>query len=273
MAFNTYEISVQDSSPIELYTFARGGLSWRFTSSDTSQTINGYIYEAIPIKRSSLSASQSLQKISLTITMPQNTNFARQFLQTPPSDIMSIEIQRFHITDGEEERIILWTGNIANLKFEELSVEIYCEPISTSFKRPMLRRFYQISCPHVLYGEKCTIDLDTWRVTASVDSFTSLTITSTTFGAYDDGYFSGGVLFFEIYSGAAVEKRFITEHVGDIITINIQIPELVGSDLIECVPGCDHTLTTCNTKFSNRLNFGGCPYIPEKNPMDGTPIF
>jgi hypothetical protein len=38
-------------------------------------------------------------------------------------------------------------------------------------------------------------------------------------------------------------------------------------------PGCDHTTTTCDGKFSNLNNYGGFPHIPTKNPFGGSPIF
>lgn len=36
--------------------------------------------------------------------------------------------------------------------------------------------------------------------------------------------------------------------------------------------GCDKLNTTCNQKFSNILNFGGFPFIPNDNPFTGTII-
>jgi len=44
-------------------------------------------------------------------------------------------------------------------------------------------------------------------------------------------------------------------------------------DQVRAYPGCDHSLITCANKFGNSLNFGGFPFMPEKNPMDGTPVF
>ena len=45
------------------------------------------------------------------------------------------------------------------------------------------------------------------------------------------------------------------------------------SDAVTLYPGCDHTLTTCDTAFSNSLNYGGFPAIPQKNPWAGDPVF
>jgi hypothetical protein len=36
--------------------------------------------------------------------------------------------------------------------------------------------------------------------------------------------------------------------------------------------GCDHLLATCRDRFSNVANFGGFPWIPQKNPFSGDAI-
>ena len=38
-------------------------------------------------------------------------------------------------------------------------------------------------------------------------------------------------------------------------------PVTVG-DGFELLPGCDHTLATCQGTFNNLSRFGGFPYIP-----------
>jgi hypothetical protein len=37
-------------------------------------------------------------------------------------------------------------------------------------------------------------------------------------------------------------------------------------------PGCDHLKATCLAKFDNLPNYGGFPYIPARNPLDGRSI-
>jgi hypothetical protein len=33
-------------------------------------------------------------------------------------------------------------------------------------------------------------------------------------------------------------------------------------DTFSVLVGCDHTPTTCQNKFGNRINFGGTPFVP-----------
>jgi hypothetical protein len=43
-------------------------------------------------------------------------------------------------------------------------------------------------------------------------------------------------------------------------------PGAVIGDLATLRPGCDGTMTACQAKFGNFINFGGQPFMPEDNP-------
>jgi hypothetical protein len=44
--------------------------------------------------------------------------------------------------------------------------------------------------------------------------------------------------------------------------------------VVTLYPGCDHTLGAAGcAKFANTDNFGGTPFIPNKNPFGGTAIY
>jgi uncharacterized phage protein (TIGR02218 family) len=50
---------------------------------------------------------------------------------------------------------------------------------------------------------------------------------------------------------------------ASVITLFIDAPyDIAVSDAVTLTVGCDKTLATCNTKFANKLNFGGFPDIP-----------
>lgn len=273
MAYETLEESQYGGAPIELYEFARGTVEyWRYTSADTDQTYFGSIYDAVPIQRNSFEQSQNVEATSLTITMPVTAEFPQLYIAAPPSDPISFTLRRFH--ENDTEVVSIWIGRVVNVEFKEETVEVMCESIYTSLKRPTLRRLYQRSCPHVLYNQvdgSCNLDKDLFKVTATLSAVSGVTLTSATFGTYSDGYFSGG--FVEIVSGGHTNRRYVTNHVGNDLTLNLQLTGAAATLDVDAFPGCAHNLTDCNTKFSNIENYGGMPWIPQKNPMGGTPIF
>jgi uncharacterized phage protein (TIGR02218 family) len=65
-------------------------------------------------------------------------------------------------------------------------------------------------------------------------------------------------------SGAnAGQSRTITQLSGGTISLLKAWLEPVGvGDGFQLLPGCDHTLATCQNTFNNLSHFGGFPYIP-----------
>jgi len=68
-------------------------------------------------------------------------------------------------------------------------------------------------------------------------------------------------------------RRMILSHVGDTVTLTAAILGLAPGSTVTAFAGCDHTISTCDSKFNNRENFGGFPYFPSINPFAGGPIF
>lgn len=90
--------------------------------------------------------------------------------------------------------------------------------------------------------------------------------------AIPDGWFRGGILVTE--TGI---RRFILDHIGDTIILIKPIPgfaelsEEVPQNVI-LYPGCDRTTKMCREKFDNLPNHGGFPFMPSRNPFNGSSI-
>jgi hypothetical protein len=87
-------------------------------------------------------------------------------------------------------------------------------------------------------------------------------------------YFRGG--FIKATSGKNnLLRRQITGHTSSILgtthdTVHVIPPfpfdfELV--DGIELLPGCDHSITDCETKYNNLINYGGFPWVPNQDSV------
>lgn len=269
MTFQAQESSTYSAHPIELYQFSRGSVTWRYTSADEDKVISLITYTKQAIDRTAFEQTQEMSRSPITLTVDKNLPFVLQYRGSPPSDIVLLKIQRYHELDGE--LVTPWMGRVTNVKFKERTAEIRCEPIYTSMKRPVLRRRYQTTCPHVLYGAMCGAPSASFVTNVTVQSVNGLTISSSTFALQADGYYSGGYVDWEV--GGNLERRFILSHVGSDITINLPFASGVNGSIIRAYPGCDHLLSTCNSKFSNVLNYGGQPFYPKKNPFGGSPIY
>lgn len=276
MAFEDIE-SLEFFEPRELYKFTRDTFNWFFTSGDTNITFDGDIYLAVPIKRKSIQSTQELNKTVLKIEVSRTNPFVTQFISESPTDVISVEIIRQHA--GDSGTAVSFKGRVINVSFEEASVKISCQSNQSSLRRPGLRRLYQTACPHVLYGDQCTVVQADFKITAVLGGVSGIVLTSSSFAVsinatYDAAWFVGGMV--ELVDGDGLtNRRFIVEHDNGAgtITLNLPLKGAIATSSVDVFPGCGHDNKTCNEKFTNIESYGGFPFIPKKNPQDGTPVF
>lgn len=271
MTYDIIERSVSEGQPIELYEFSRTVQTWKYTSDDEDYDLSGAIFSAIPIKRSKVEQSQDPGKNPVTVELPFDASFVQQYISSPPSASIALTIRRIHRTDTDDEIVVIWIGRVVNVLFRDSLAIIRCEPIFTALKRPALRRLYQTTCPHVLYGAVCLANKATFQLNATLFSASGTTLQSTDFASEADGYFTGGYI--DLVQDGDISNRFILTHVGNTITINLPFAGILNDDDVVVFPGCDHTLSVCVNKFDNVNNFGGQPFIPEKNPFGVVSVF
>ena len=64
------------------------------------------------------------------------------------------------------------------------------------------------------------------------------------------------------------QRRDIDTHVGDVVTLTEEFRGSIVGEEILLYPGCDHTLlgaSGCDVKFSNSINYGGVPFMLDKD--------
>lgn len=285
MTYLSRELSVQDGQPVELYIFAQGNTVWRYTTGVAPMTVDGNEFEPAVIVRSDVSQTGEMNREGITLTMPRTHEFASQFLGYAPDRPVIVTLMRVHSTDGDLQTIVYWKGRITACRAGGSEVILECESVFTSLRRPGLRARYQRTCRHSLYGPGCGLDPEAFAVTAQVFGLSAnhVGLTVPAAGAYSDGYFTGGMV-----RGPDGVLRFLVNHVGSMVTLARPLESLTdawaatgyglaygfryGGLVVELYPGCDLARTTCSSKFGNLNRYGGFPYIPIRNPFDGSSI-
>lgn len=269
MTYATYENSVQRGTPVELYEFVQGTQRWNYASCAEPVIRLGQTFRPSSIKRDRIKQSTDVFKNGVRLTFPRDDEFAGQFLGFSPENVTAVTILRGHQDDPDNQFQVYWKGRVLSVRATESQVELECEPIYTSIRRPGLRAKFEYGCRHVLYGRGCGVNRELYRHDGTVLSLSaSLNVEVTgVAGMYPDGYFTGGILVAP--DGAS---RFIVAHAGGVVTLSRPIRSLGGGQAVRLYPGCDHLRTTCNIKFNNLDNFGGFPWIPSRNPFDGSSI-
>lgn len=279
MAFETIETSRRRGEPVTLYRFIYGGvegdspapLSFNYTDCESDIIYDGVTYSPTPVMRDSVNASGTLDKSSLSIRLPRDIELSEEFRVWPPPQPMTLIIRQGHLTDVADEFLVCWSGRVLSVGREGDECVITAEPVSSSLRRPGLRRHYQIGCPHALYSigtGMCNASEAAATVSATVasKSGTSLTLNSGWEGAFDPTKFVEGMIKWTNSNGM-VEARKILSVTGNVLAIGGLLRDLEASDTVSVILGCNHQMSDCADLHNNIQNHGGCPWIPLVNPI------
>jgi len=269
MTYRDIEESVRDGEPLELYKFLVGTTSFLYTASVESVLFNGQVYEPIAISRTEIDQNDEIDRAGLSIIVPRGTPVTERFRVFSPPAVMMVTIFSLHPTTDVYATI--WSGRVLSCDWRGSKVSLACESTFSSQKRLGLRRNYQATCPHPLYGSACKVLKSNFKVPATITAVSGSTVTVSTLGGYAGSHFSGGFLTL-LDPTYSLDTRFITTG-GATMTLSHPFESVEVGDLVDMYPGCAHTTDACDTKFSNILNYGGFPYVPEKSPFGSTTVF
>ncbi len=281
MTFASKETSRYRGEPVSLYLFTYGAGTSRFAYTDGEQTVTyddgvtGDVeYVPATITRDNVVASGSLDKSSLSIRMSRDSDIASEFRVYPPTQVMTLVIRQGHLSDADGEFLVVWSGRVLSVGREGEECVITGEPISSSLRRPGLRQHYQIGCPRVLYGTACGASEAAATVSATIASISGLSITLTAGweGAFAPAKFLEGMVKWANSRGE-IETRKILRVTGNVLLLGGYLRDLAATDTVSVVLGCNHQHTApglggdCGDLHNNDQNFGGCKWIPVKNPI------
>lgn len=271
MSFSALETSIFGGSPIELYEFSVLGQNWRYTTDDRETIFNGSTFEPVSqLSRGSIRVTQNIDRTEVKIEFRGNIGIADQFRVSPPSEPVAVRIYKKHRNDPDY--IIRWRGRVQGCAWEGPRAVLTCVSVHSSLKQPGLRRSFQYQCPYALYDTSCGVNRATYEIIAPVTGISGTVVTATIPGTQAADYFAGGYVLWETPTGRQ-ETRMVTTSTGDTVTLQMPPLGLSVGDNIRLYAGCDHTIQTCYSKFSNADRFGGFPFIPSTNPFGGTTIF
>lgn len=269
MAFSLLAASRAKAKPITLFLIEYGtepGSFYAYNNGLAPITYAGKTYEPMPIEHSKITVKASMDKTSIDVSVSIKAGVAELFTAYPPTTVVRMSIFRGHSGDTEYKKI--WAGRVLSGRRESPVLTMTCEPSRTSMRRAGLRRHYQYSCPHVLYGPQCKASKSAATIIREVSSVSGNTLTMEV--GWDDtpsgaSRYLGGMVEW-INSDGETEVRTINRVAGRVITLAGVARDVAAGDDVKVIRGCSRTMAGCNT-HSNILNFGGCPFIPKTNPV------
>lgn len=271
-----FQRSRSKSEPIHLYHVEYGIASasqMRLTDAEEDIVVSGDTYQAVQIRHGEINASGTLDKATVDVNAPHTNPLVELFRVYPPSQVVNLTIYQGDRNDADAEFLVIWAGRIIDFSIEVDEAKFTCEPVATSIRRPGLRRNYQYGCPHVLYGPSCRANKLAASVSTTVSSIDGsyVVLAPSWFGALDPAKFRSGLIEWTSPGGDKISRAIlrVTDGGGTGRTLLLGgLPVgLKAGSTVSLFLGCNHQMSDCKDLHNNILNYGGCPWIPVKNPI------
>lgn len=247
----------------------RDGTQMGFTDHDRDVVFDGTTFEAA----SGFSASEINESVGLGVDNLEvsgalsSTRLTEEDLSAGFYDDAEVELYRVD-WQTPENRVLMRTGSIGEVSRSGLAFKAEVRGLA-HYLQQTKGRLYQYTCDADLGDMRCTVNLNSasYLGQGSVLEFeTSRRFTAALLGGFPNDFFSRGLL--EFTSGPALgQKLEVKAHVKRNGVITIECWEPVREPLTDGVTfdvraGCDKSIKTCRTKFSNAENFRGFPHMP-----------
>lgn len=242
-----------------------------FTDHDQDLTIDGLVYKAATgFLPTAVESNSDLSADNLDVDGHlDDAAITAEALTAGRFDNASIEIFLVNWADLSAGRITLRTGNVGNVKRADGRFTAEVRGIADRLQQST-GLIYSRLCRVDLGSPACTVDLATLTdEEAIVDVVSGDTFTISTLRP--NGFYTFGLCTFLSgeNDGASVE---ILLHVNASIQLFTPLPRpMAAGDQVRLVAGCDKTVETCQSKFSNVLNFRGEPTIPGNDKIFSYP--
>lgn len=252
-----------------------GGQVFNWTSYDRPVTLGGTTWTLGPgLQTSRLKWTAGIEVDTLTLTLFGDTgtlingSAIMPFINGGGLDGARVQAWRAYTdlpTSAWVGKLHRFTGNVSDIdRPNKVEAAIQVRSIFELLDQQLPRNVYQAQCNNSLYDVPCGISraakTETSTVSTASDSL-RLNFGASSLG-HADGYFDLGAVRFTSGANNGV-LRTVRRHASGVITLvqPLPLPAAVG-DTFSIYPGCDRSLTTCNSKFSNSNRFRGYPYIP-----------
>ncbi len=256
----------------DCYTFTLlSGMILTYTNADVPIALNGYTYLANSILVDGLqfkcAAGLDVDQQQVTINArPTDTVNGVAFLQAIRNGVFDgceIQRERAFLTSWSAApvgSVILFRGRMGTIdNVGRTTAEITVNSDLTLLSISMPRNLYSPQCVHVLYDSGCGLVKNAFGAAGTVGSGSTA---STINWSSSSAIYTQGTILFSSGVNAGISAT-IKSASGS--ALSLAYPLLIAAstgDAFTVYQGCDHTMATCQSKFSNLANFRGFPFVP-----------
>lgn len=251
------------------------GTVLRYTDSDRDIEYLGNTYSSGPVlfSRTNVKWETGLEVDTMTMRLAADESdllAATPLLQAILAgafDAADVQVERLYsgtYGDWSAGTVNIFTGNVSDIpevgrSHASIQVKSRLERLNT----PLPRNIFQPGCRWTLFDAGCTLNAASFDAAGTVASGSTALVVKSNLANADD-YFTLGTIAFTSGNNSGV-SRVVREYLNASgqVTLYVPLPHTpqIG-DTFTAFAGCDKKQATCNTKFSNLVNFGGQPYVP-----------
>lgn len=180
-------------------------------------------------------------------------------------DFATVEIFLVNYADTSMGSMNLRKGNIGNVQTGRGAFVTELRGMMQRLQQAV-GRLIMPACNADLGDARCGVNLGTFPNGTVPDTITSV-VSNRNFICSSlapvSGWFDGGLVTFTSGLNDGLQMEVKAYATGGAILLFLPMPYTVQvGDTITITAGCDKAHTTCNSKFSNTINFRGFPHLP-----------
>jgi hypothetical protein len=159
--------------------------------------------------------------------------------------------------------IVWFYGRVAESDVGRSKIDIKVKSLLNLLaQQQMPRRLYQAACTHVFGDAMCTFNRAGLAATIAAGVGSNQAVIVATLSPSPATLYDQGTIVATAGANAGQRRSIAQLAAGNVYLLKAWLEPVAVGDAFQLLPGCDHTLGTCQSTFNNSDHFGGFPYIP-----------
>jgi uncharacterized phage protein (TIGR02218 family) len=159
--------------------------------------------------------------------------------------------------------IVWFYGRVAETDVGRSRIEMKVKSLLNLLaQQQMPRRLYQAACTHVFGDAMCTFSRASLAANVTAETGSTQAVIVTSLSPTPATLYDQGTIVATSGANAGQTRTIARLSGGSVMLLKAWLEPVTVGDGFQLLPGCDHTVATCQNTFNNLIHYGGFPYIP-----------